>query len=102
MNQPDYPEDQGGNCRGSRDREDPCPHNASRHAPAYRGEPMNCADSDNRPGDGVRRAHGDSSQGSAEKSQGAGAFGAESTDRFEFSNFGSHSVNDAPSPEISA
>src|SRR2546427_7174289 len=102
MNQPDYPEDQGGNCRGSRNSQDPRPHNSSRDAPAYRREPMDCANSDNRSGDGVRRAHWDTSKGSAEQSQRASAFGTKSSDRFQLGDLGAHGVNDAPTPEISA
>src|SRR2546430_13187496 len=102
MNQSDYPENQGGNCRGSWDSQDPRPHNAARDAPAHRREPMYCTNSNDCSGNGVGRAHGDSCQRSAEQSQSAGTFGAESTDRFELGDLGTHGMNYAPTPKISA
>jgi len=66
MDQPDYPEDQGGNCRRSWDGQNPRPHDPARDTPAHRREPMDCADANDCSGNGVCRTHGNSRQGSAE------------------------------------
>src|SRR6267142_96109 len=63
---------------------------------------MYCPDSDDCSRNGVRCTHGDSRQCSSKKSQSAGTFSAESPDGFELGNFGTHGVNDPPTPKISA
>src|SRR5438270_2575924 len=62
---------------------------------------MNCANSHDRPGNGVRSADRNACQGGAEQGNGSGAFGTESAEGLQLGNFLPHGMNDAPSPEVS-
>ena len=60
MNQSYQPECYRGDECGRRDRDDPGPYDAARHAPSHCRQPMGSAHADNGSGDGVRSAYGDS------------------------------------------
>src|SRR5579872_4045973 len=95
-------EGRSGNQGGSGDGEDPGPDDASGDAPADCGKTIDGADAHDGAGDGVRGADGDAGQGGAEQSDGAGAFGTESAERFQLGDLLSHGVDDAPSAEVGA
>ena len=61
---------------------------------------MNCANSHDSPGDGVRSADRNACQGGAEESDRSGAFGTKSSQRLQLGDLLAHGMNDAPSTEV--
>src|SRR5438093_1207 len=82
--------------RSRRDRENPRPHDASRHSPPHRGEAMRGAHAGNRAGDRVGGAYRNTEMRGDEQRDGAARFGAEAAERRELGEPLSHRLDDAP------
>ena len=71
----------------------------ARHTPAYRRETPAGTDTDDGPGDGVRRAHRDAGHGRADEGDGASRLGTEAADRLQLGDPHPHRLDDAPAAE---
>src|SRR3954451_1094618 len=91
----------GGDQGGGGSRENPCTDDASCHAPPNRGEPGHASDTHDGACDRMRGADGNAGEGGSEKRNRTGAFGAESTERFELRDLLAHGVDDSPSTKVS-
>src|ERR1035437_7057878 len=88
-------------CR-SGNGDQPRPHNSRRYAPAHRRQSLDRTHAHNGPSNGVGCADRDSGQGSREQSDGPGALGAKTPNRFQLRDLLPHRVHDAPASEISS
>src|SRR5208282_1575935 len=98
----DQPEGGGSHDRGGGNGDQPRPHNSRGHAPAHRRQPVDRTDAHNGAGNGVGCADRNSGQGGREQSDGPGALGAKTVNRFQFRDPLPHGVHDAPAAEIGA
>src|SRR4029077_113858 len=98
----DYFEYYGCYQRGCGDGQDPGPDDFSGDAPADCSQAVGGSHADNRTGDGVRGAHGNSCQSGCEQRDGSRCFGTEAAHRLQFGDARSHGVNDAPTAEVSS
>src|SRR5438270_1669348 len=98
----DNPEGKGGDDGRGGDGEDAGPHDSLGDAPAHGGEASRRSYADDGAGDGMGGAHGDAVRGEKEERDGAGALSAESADRPELGDLGTHGTDNTPAAEISS